>query len=319
MDRSRLGQTYCARVARRHARTFWLASLLLPAEKRRGAFALYAFCRVADDIVDDPGAPGDVRARLARHGDALERALRGEGGGPLFDELSWACRRFAVPAEPLKELLRGVARDLNAPRYETWEELERYCEGVASSVGEMCVSVFGLVDEARRDEAVAQARALGTAMQLTNILRDVGEDARRGRCYLPREDLAAAGLEAEAVLNGRVDTRDRAWRRLIAGHVARAREYYRRAIDGIPLLAPDAQACARACAVGYAGILDAIERQGYDTLSTRARLGWAARLAVLWGAVRGWARPASLDHEPPTTEGEAVRLADRPVAEHLAS
>jgi phytoene synthase len=284
----------CARLVRVHARTFHYASWLLPAEKRRAANALYAFCRVADDMVDSAQVAGtaSVARRLGDYARALDAALAGRPDGPIFRELHRVCATYAVPPDVLRELLAGIARDLQPVRYETWRELVTYCEGVASTVGEMCTYVFGVPGgPVVRDRALRYARTLGVAMQLTNILRDVGEDARRGRCYLPEEDLAAFGLTRQAVLDGAAVggaplARDERWRPFMAFAVGRARSLYEAAAPGIALLSPDARRCATACASGYAGILGAIERIGYDTVSQRAHLGTAARGAVLWRAWR---------------------------------
>ena len=284
---------HCRRIVRSHARTFWLASHFLPPEKRRAAFALYAFCRVADDMVDL--APGErtteVTVMLEAYRAGLGAALAGQPDGPVFRELSRAVRRYDVPAAVMMELLDGVARDCAPARYADWSELAAYCEGVASSVGEMCTQVFGVDgDDAVRIRAFRHARTLGMAMQLTNILRDVGEDARNGRCYLPDSDLAQFGYVRADVLRGDIGGQDR-WRALMAFEIARARTLYDAAMPGIALLAPDARPCATACAVGYAGILTAIESIDYDTFSTRARLGTIARANVLWSA---WRTPRSV-------------------------
>ena len=295
---SRADAAYCERLARAHARTFALASYLLPASKRRAAFALYAFCRVADDMVDRAvaGEEGDVALALAGYRGQLDRALDGSADAPLFRELARVAQAHAIPAAVLHELLDGVARDLAPTRYETWGELARYCEGVASSVGEMCTDVFGIAGgAAARPAAVRHARTLGVAMQLTNILRDVGEDAARARCYLPAEDLRAFGLEAEEVLTGSLHARDPRWRALMAFEVKRARALYDAALPGIALLAPDARGCATACARGYAAILDVLERTGYDSLTTRASVPTWSRLGVLMEAWRSARRdPADL-------------------------
>ncbi len=321
----------CAAVVREHGRTFYLASWLLSGEKRRDAYALYAFCRIADDLVDRAqgrhGAPadaGDVARELAEYERALEVALEAAGAAyaPLTDvlppsavphaavfrELRRVVHAHGVPPAVLRELLAGVARDLAPARYETWAELVTYCEGVASSVGEMCTYVFGVAaaraaDSAHathlRARALPYARTLGVAMQLTNILRDVGEDARRGRCYLPASDLSAFALTPEAVLAGAgardpraaaALARDPRWTAFAAAMVARARALYAAATPGIALLAPDARRCADACATGYAGILGEIERAGYDTLTRRASLGSTRRAAVLWRAWRAGSR-----------------------------
>ncbi len=303
---------HCQQIVRTHARTFWLASRFLPAPKRRAAFALYAFCRVADDLVDlgkdDPAA---VAGRLQEYRRSLEAALAGQPSGPVFRELALAAREYHVPTGVLRELLDGVACDCAPSRYARWEELSRYCEGVASSVGEMCTYVFGVVgDERVRERATVHARTLGIAMQLTNILRDVGEDARAGRCYLPDEDLERFGVSRERILAGDV-ARDERWTSLMRFEIARARSLYECAMPGIRLLSPDSRRCAAACAVGYAGILGAIERIEYDTIATRARLSTAERASVLWQA---WRTPlddaATIGiHAPPRQDESMVHWA----------
>ena len=280
-------EAFCRQIVRVHARTFWLASRFLPDAKRRAAFALYAFCRVADDMVDlgDQNG-GDVKARLADYRRKLDDALNGRPDGPVFRELSRAAHCYSVPPAVLYELLDGVSRDCAPATYARWDDLSRYCEGVASSVGEMCAYVFGVVGgSAARTVALSQARTLGVAMQLTNVLRDVGEDAVNGRCYLPEADLARFGLRREDVLAGKLGV-DPRWRALMAYEVERARGLYAQAMPGIALLAPDARRCATACAVGYAGILGAIEAIDYNTFSARARLSTLARATVLWSAWR---------------------------------
>lgn len=290
---------YCARIVRRHARTFTLASCFLPAEKRRAASALYAFCRVADDMVDAAGStnPALVARQLAEYERSLVAALEGRPNDPVFREIAWVVARYGVPSAVLHELLAGVACDLRPTRYDTWADLAVYCEGVASTVGDMCTHVFGVRgDDAVRDRALRYARTLGIAMQLTNILRDVGEDARRRRCYLPEHDLATFGLSRDEILTNSLRLgRDVRWRALMRFEIKRARALYDAAIPGIALLAPDAQRCASACARGYAGILGAIEANGYDTLSTRARLGHVARVGVLWDVWREKGSSADAD------------------------
>ena len=301
----------CRQIVRRHARTFWLASHFLTAPKRRAAFALYAFCRVADDMVDEAaeGRLADVADCLREYRRQLDAALAGRPEGPVFRELARAAELHAVPPAVLHELLDGVARDCAPVSYARWDELALYCGGVASSVGEMCTHVFGVDGGADvRDRALTHARTLGLAMQLTNILRDVGEDARHGRCYLPDEELARFGLTVPEVMQGALAD-DSRWRAFMRFEISRARALYEDAMPGIALLAPDAQRCAMACAVGYAGILGAIERNGYDTFTTRAQLGTVARASVLWWSLRGTrALPAEFA-KGSSREGSLVRWA----------
>jgi len=303
---------HCEAITRAHARTFALASSFLPPRKRRGAFAVYAFCRLADDIVDRHRESADatgLRAELAAYRSGVGEALAGRPDGPVFRELWRAVQEFGVPRDVLEELLDGVARDLQPARYHTWAELTAYCEGVAASVGAMCTYVFGVAgDEAARARAIRFARTLGVAMQLTNILRDVGEDAANGRCYLPDEDLATFGLTPERVLHDRSLKDDPQWTRLMRHEVARARALYRAASPGIALLEPDAQRCARACADGYAAILGAIERNGYDSFSMRARVGNLARAGLLWSVWRSGAEVPPTDGQGPVIEWGARQL-----------
>ncbi|MEY3701864.1 MAG: phytoene synthase [Gemmatimonadota bacterium] len=291
-DLARADAQHCESITRTYARTFALASRFLPPRKRRGAFAVYAFCRLADDIVDrmaEARDPEAVAQELTQYRIGVSEALSGNPDGPVFRELWRAVSEYGVPSEVLEELLNGVACDLHPARYDSWSQLTSYCEGVASSVGSMCTYIFGVLghDEATRSRAVRYARTLGVAMQLTNILRDVGEDATRGRCYLPDDVLAAFGLDSHRVLHDPTLRHDPRWARLMRHEIARARALYRAAAPGILLLEPDARRCARACADGYAAILGAIEQNGYDSITIRARVGTIARAGLLWSVWRG--------------------------------
>ncbi len=279
----------CGNIVRRHARTFALASVFLPLAKRRATYALYAFCRLADDAVDraGPGGRDAVRDTLLRLRQQLDAALEGAPSGPVMSETAWAIRRFGIPLAPVDELVNGVARDLDPTDYRNWESLEAYCEGVASSVGELCTHVFGVRGgEETRARAIVCARTLGVAMQLTNILRDIGEDAANGRCYLPADALASAGLTRVQVMARDVDVRSSAWRAMMQEFVALARTLYRQALPGIEMLSPDAQRCAQACAVGYAAILEAIEEADYDTVSMRAHIGFRRKTKLMLSLYR---------------------------------
>ena len=279
----------CAALVRRHAHTFALASRLLPEEKRRAAFAVYAFCRVADDLVDESAndAASDAAMELGRHRLALVEATRGQPHGALFRELAWAVKRYDIPTAPFHALVSALHGDLAHGEMHDWPALERYCIGVASTVGIICAHVFGLPrspDE--RDVALQHAATLGVALQLTNILRDVGEDAARGRCYLPTTHLAAAGISRDEILARALDPRDRRWQSLMRDEIARARGLYDAARPGVAMLHADARRCADLCARGYAAILDAIEQRGHDSLTGRARVSRLERARLLLGAWR---------------------------------
>jgi phytoene synthase len=298
-----------ARIARRHARTFALAARLLPAEKRRGAFGVYAFCRAVDDLVDETGGGSEATgAAFAGFVAAVDRALRGTSDSPVLRELKWAVDTFGIERRLIDELVAGVASDLVHARPATWADLERYCAGVASSVGEMCTHVFGVERAAEHRRAVGYARSLGVAMQLTNILRDVGEDAARGRCYLPVDELARFGLTPGDVLERRIDPASSAWASLMQFESERARSLYRGAMPGIALLASDARACALACATGYAAILDSLEANAFDSFSARAHVGVGRRARILAAAIAGrahgptWLETAAAPIVPPAAE-----------------
>jgi 15-cis-phytoene synthase len=287
----------CERITRHEAANFYYGIRLLPAPKRHAMSAAYAFARRVDDIgdgdldrADKLEALGEMRNRLATV------PLGGTPGDPITVALGHAHERYELPLDALELLIDGVEMDVRDTTYETFDELVTYCRAVAGSVGRLCLAIFeggAALDE----DSVRLADDLGVAMQLTNILRDVGEDARNGRCYLPEEDLAAFGLSREAVLRG-VHPTDARWRKLMAFEIARARSLYACAMPGIALLASDSQRCASACAVGYAGILGAIESIGYDTCATRARLGFGARAAVAWNV---WRTPVrGTDERAPT-------------------
>lgn len=278
---------FCAQITAEHARTFAAASRFLPPEKRRASFAVYAFCRVADDIVDERAAGNsvDVSNELLLHRAQLEDVVNGNrpDRAPVFEELGWAMRRFGIPASPFEELLYALEGDLVPVEYATWPSLARYCGGVASTVGEMCAHVFG-VQSGDAADALQHARTLGVALQLTNILRDVGEDAVRGRCYLPTEDLAAFGIDRREILRATIRASDRRWRALMKYEIARARDLYASSTPGLALIDRDARCCATICARGYAAILGAIERRGYDSLTGRARIGAVRKASVMAGA-----------------------------------
>ena len=290
----------CQRMAGRNARTFFMASRLLPGPKRRAAYAVYATCRTADDMVDASGTRRlEALDALHRFRDDTFRALRRRADQPILRELARAWHAFDIPDEPLHELFDGLEQDLHDVEYRTWSTLEPYCQGVAGSVGEMCCAIFGVAADVpvRGSQVVLSARTLGVAMQLTNILRDVGEDARRGRCYLPTMDLERHGLARGDVLSGKVRTNSDAWRSFMRFQIARARALYAQAMTGIPLLQLDSQRCALACAAGYAKILDAIEDAGFDTLSRRVSASRLTLLGVAWRSWRGQLPPIAT--EPP--------------------
>ena len=274
----------CEQITRQHSRSFHLSSALLPREKRRAARALYAFCRLSDNIVDQPGPPGPLE-RLERL-EAWRLAMRWppeEQEHPVL--LAWADvrRRYRIPLRYSEELLDGMRMDLERARYATFRQLWRYCYCAAATVG---LNVMHIVGYREHPETRRRAQELGVALQLTNILRDVGEDWRRGRVYLPQEDLARFAYTEDDLARGTIDERYRA---LVAFQIARAQELYRRAWPGIALLHPDGRLAIAAAAESYRAILYRLAANGYDNFTRRASLSTWERLALLprlWWRVR---------------------------------
>lgn len=275
----RAAYRHCDQVTKSHSRTFYMASSLLPPGKRQAVRALYAFCRVSDDLVDRAG--GDPRSALAAW---RTRLTSPRPPASDYVALAWADTRLrhSIPDRFEQQLLDGVARDLDAGRYATFEELATYCYGVASTVGLMTMHIAGFSGT----EAIPYAVKLGVALQLTNILRDVGEDWRAGRLYLPQEELAAFGLEEADVARGQVDGR---WQRFMRFQIERNRRLYTEAMPGIGMLNCDARLAIAAAADLYQAILEDIERHDMDVFNRRAHLsGWekARRLPAVWRKIR---------------------------------
>ncbi len=271
---------YCHAQTRRNARSFYFASVALPTDKKRAAYAVYAFCRFADDLVDRAAGEGDVGAALARVSEHFDRMTAGELHDPPFaPAFAWAVRRYGIDKQPFLDLLKGVSMDLGSVRIADWPRLRDYCYHVASVVGLMMARIFELRDEAGCERAVD----LGIAMQLTNILRDVGEDYGMGRVYLPADEMAAAGVGVESLALARITPELRA---LLRAQADRAREYYRRAEAGIPLLADDgSQFTVWLMRHVYAGILDEVEKLDYEVLRQRAKTSFPRKLVL---AGRAW-------------------------------
>lgn len=277
---------YCERLARRAAGNFYHAFRLLPADQRRGMCSLYAFMRVADDLSDEPGAVEEKERRLSEWRQALHAAMHGDYQHPIFPALRDTIDRFGIPLVHFEEVLDGVCMDLVVSRYATQADLECYCYHVASAVGLCCIHIWGFQGPAREP-----AIAAGQALQLTNILRDVGEDASRGRIYLPEEDLARF-VGSETSLRAQVC--DEAFRALMRFEAERAYCYYAEALPLVDLLAPAGRAVFLVMLRTYRGILDAIVARNFDVFQSRVRLpSWrkmwqvARVLPVRFGLVAG--------------------------------
>lgn len=276
----------CRQMTRRHAKTFYFASHVLPAAKRRDAYAVYAFCRHVDDEID---LAADEPARIhafAQLNDLLAAAYAQEDIAPsLAEKQPWlpafreTAQRRAIPRNYFEDLLTGVEMDRGRVRIGTWEELDRYCYHVASIVGLIMVHV--LTEPA--PELARPALDLGTAMQLTNILRDIGEDFKLDRIYLPMTELEKFGVAETDIAGHVIDDRFRA---LMRCQIERARAFYRAAEPGIAALPNDgSRLTVRLMSTIYGAILDEIERAGDDVYVRRARVSFPRKLWLALGAV----------------------------------
>jgi phytoene synthase len=274
---------YCERLARREAGNFYLAFRVLPREQRLAMCALYAFLRVADDLSDGAQPPSEKRQLIESWRTRWDRALAGNYSHRLHAAFHHTVTTYGIPEEYVLAVLDGVSMDLETVVYETFEDLYRYCYRVASAVGLACIYIWGFEDERAKE----YAEAAGIAFQLTNILRDLAEDAARGRIYLPREDLRRFGYGEGQLRRGE---RDAAFRDLMRFEVGRAREYYEKSKPLIGMLRPAGRAVFLVLSRTYRGLLQAIERRDYDVFSGRVRLSmchkaWLAvrALPVRWG------------------------------------
>jgi phytoene synthase len=267
----------CGKIAAHLSKSFYMASALLPEEKRSAVRALYAFCRTVDDIVDE-GTVFGREVELNYWLGLTQGVIR-----PRPDDLigqAWVdtCNRYHIPSQYALQLIDGVSRDLGAVRYATFDDLTTYCYGVASTVGLMSMYIVGF----KSAEAVPYAIKLGVALQMTNILRDVGEDFRNGRIYLPQEDLTAYNISEADLAAGLVTPQ---WREFMKFQLFRTRQLYTEAAQGIKFLERDGQMAIGAASDFYQGILDIIEANDYDVFSRRASLSaWdkVIRIPGLW-------------------------------------
>lgn len=286
----------CRRLNAAHGKTYYLATLLLPPEKRPYVHALYGFARYADEIVDDLGSSLDGARRAEWLSAWGERFLRDLGAGTSDDPICRAvvdtARRWDIPREHFEAFLRSMRMDLTVTEYPTYEDLLEYVYGSAAVIGLQMVPILGVQDGG----AYAAAQDLGIAFQLANFIRDVGEDLDRGRVYLPLEDLGSVGLTRADLERRVVDDRVR---RLLAYEIARVRRLSRSASAGIPLLAPESRPCIEAAQELYVGIVDEVERIDYQVFTRRASTSTVRRIRVAGPAYlralaarRGRSRPA---------------------------
>ncbi|HWS37190.1 MAG TPA: phytoene/squalene synthase family protein [Actinoplanes sp.] len=267
----------CREIHRAHGRTYYLATRLLPAWKRRHVHALYGFTRYADEIVDrtESKPPAERAAELTAWGDRFLAGLRGtHTDDPLLPAVLHTIAVFDLDLDDFEKFLRSMAMDITVTAYPTYDDLLDYMEGSAAVIGTMMLPILGSSDPAAAREP---ARQLGFAFQLTNFIRDIAEDLDRGRVYLPQEHLDEYGVTVDDLRRGIATP---PIKRLIKAEVARAREHYTLAAPGVPLLEPASQACMRTAYQLYGGILDEIEALDHDVFRRRATVPHHRRAAV---------------------------------------
>ena len=269
-----------ARITRQSGTNFYYAFRILPAPKRRAIYALYSFCRVVDDCVDEPGGEGE--AGLRRWLEEAHRCYAGQPTTELGQELAEALFQFPIPRACFEQIVEGCRMDLTPRRYATFADLRAYCEKVASAVGLASIEIFEYRQPRTREYAVE----LGVALQLTNILRDIGADGARGRLYLPLEDLARFGVEEAELLDGTAAVRRPEVTALLRFQADRAREHYLRAAALLPADDRRAMASAELMAGVYRALLDALVRRSFPP-GARLRLSTPRKL---WVSARTLAR-----------------------------
>ncbi len=278
------GYRRCAEITRRNGTTYYWGVQLLPRERRRHVHAVYALCRLADDIVDDQAATAgrsaaEIGSQMADFAADFRRAVTDGSADPVLAAVGHTVRTVGIAPECFDRFYGGMAMDLTTTRYETWDDLLGYMEGSAAVIGEMMLPML----QPLGPEAFAPARALGFAFQYTNFLRDVAEDLDRGRIYLPQDQLRRFGVKPVDLGRRRVTPQ---WRAFLAHEIDRARELYRAADRGLPFLPPRSARCVGTARVLYSRILDRIEAADYDVFRARVRVptwrkaGTAARILL---------------------------------------
>ncbi len=274
-------ERYCREMARREAKNFYWGFISLPQEQRIAIYALYDFARQVDDEVDGAPRPELIPQRLAAQRDRVKSLEHSPEIDPVMYVLARAVERYAIPQSELLGLIDGVEMDCTKARYATWPELREYCRLVASIIGRMCVRIFGFDDP----QALDRADDLGLALQLTNILRDVREDAAMGRVYLPQEDLARFGISEYSLLD---EDPGAGWEQLIAFETQRTRALFESGYQVLGYIPRRAAACVQTMAGIYERILEKIERDPRLPLRERAALSNGEKLRVV---VASWLRP----------------------------
>ena len=274
-----LAYDHCQRLAKEQAKNFYYAFRTLPGPKRRAIYATYAFCRVCDDIADDDLPVSEKKSLLNHTRELLGASRDGEVRDPVFRALKDACAEFEIPAGYFDAVLDGVEMDLTWTRFQNFEELRSYCYKVASIVGLICIEVFGYEDARAKEYAVD----LGLAMQLTNIIRDVKEDAERDRIYIPLDEIAEFGYSESELMNG---VANEAFFRLMRYQAERARRYFHSGRRLLPLTPARSRPCPAVLHGLYSALLDRIEASGFNVFDGRISLSTREKLLL---TVRIWA------------------------------
>jgi 15-cis-phytoene synthase len=266
---------YCQQKAAASGSSFYYSFLFLPSDRRRAITALYAFCREVDDVVDESTDPHLAATRLAWWRAEVANLAAGKAQHPVTKALGVFKDAFSITGERLNEIIDGMEMDLTQTRYLDWPSLERYCYRVAGVVGVLAAGIFGYRDA----RTLEYAKQLGIAFQLTNIIRDVGEDARKNRIYLPIEDLQRFGVTAAEILQGRETP---AFHELMAFEAARAKAHYRQALEALPRDDRRAQRPGLIMAAIYRALLGEIERDGFRVLAQRTSLTPLRKFWIAW-------------------------------------
>lgn len=265
---------YCRRIARERARNFYYSFMVLPREKSSAMCAVYAFMRYCDDIADDPDLRGDRELMLAKWGESLEKAAKGNYlDSRILPAFHHTIMQYNIPLKYFHELIDGASMDLRGVKYKTFDDLYDYCYKVASVVGLVCIHIFGFDSPS----AGKYAEYCGIAFQLTNVLRDVREDAAGGRVYIPEEDLWAFGYSAEDLARGVADDR---FLRLMKFEISRAQDYYNAARPLVPLVHKSGRAGLCAMIEIYSSILSEIARRPQDVMNGAVSISKAKKLSI---------------------------------------
>nr|AFV33358.1 phytoene synthase [Cucurbita pepo subsp. ovifera] len=279
---SLLNEAYdrCGEVCAEYAKTFYLGTMLMTPERQKAIWAIYVWCRRTDELVDGPNASHITPSALDRWEARLEELFQGRPFDMLDAALADTVTKFPVDIQPFKDMIEGMRTDLRKSRYKNFDELYLYCYYVAGTVGLMSVPVMGIApdSQASTESVYNAALALGIANQLTNILRDVGEDARRGRIYLPQDELAQAGISDDDIFAGRVTDK---WRNFMKSQIKRARTFFDEAEKGVLELGNASRWPVWASLLLYRQILDEIEANDYNNFTKRAYVSKAKKMMAL--------------------------------------